>query len=390
MAPTSQKPNVRPVSFVFHDMTVAGSAPREVQLALRPEDLSIATPSRLSVHQTLGGAWVDNFGAGLPVINISGHTGWRGTQEGDGLALMQRLHQTVFSSWHSARAAALQKGLDPDLVRLIFADALDNVTWVVAPNQFVLKRNKSRPLLAQYQISMTYVSSDVKDTMAALAAKRALTGEVSAETLLGAINASLQGFVTFIGKLKGDIAKALGPIRAAVKDFVNLTANALRAVKSVVGPGGLISSVSGTLISIARDLTMAGANIAATVAGIANIGSTVRAAFMAVGAAFHNAFCVLSNAFKVRKRVQNYSDLYGASTCSSTAGGRPQSKYMGSNPFYDVLPMSDSTASVSHQGAQALSVLKSIDPVINPPLLAALESPIKTAVASVTLKGQGA
>lgn len=25
MAPTSQKPNVRPVSFVFHDMTVAGS-----------------------------------------------------------------------------------------------------------------------------------------------------------------------------------------------------------------------------------------------------------------------------------------------------------------------------------------------------------------------------
>lgn len=370
MTPSSQKADVRPISFVLHDMTAqAQKALTQICLVIRPEDLSITYPSRVAVHQTLGGAWVDSFGKGIPTINISGHTGWRGGlnsdgEEADGLALFSELHTSVFEKWHKARADALAKGLDPDLVKLIFSDALDNVTWVVTPNQFVLKRNKARPLLAQYQIAMTYVSDDVKSTLDAL---KAISDSKLRAAGLSSLANAIKTIQNFAAKIKGAIASVLGPISAAVKSFVALTAGALSAVNSVVGAvRGVVGYAASALISIAKDLTKAGTNIMASVAAIKNLPAQIKGMFMEVKAAFNNAFCVLKNAFKGGPKYPTYDSLYGASTCSSTSGGRPISPYIDKNPFAAMYPAEKPLAAATNASAAEMKRVGNIDVVTEP------------------------
>jgi hypothetical protein len=93
------------------------------------------------------------LGVGLPTISLSGHTGWGAGTRPDGFQEFQDLYETVFAGWHDARQER-SNGTNPDDIKLIFADELDDFTWAVAPQSFVLKRNKSRPLLSTYQISM--------------------------------------------------------------------------------------------------------------------------------------------------------------------------------------------------------------------------------------------
>lgn len=363
MTPSSQKADVRPISFVLHDMATQ-QAPSEIRLVIRPEDLSIAYPSRVSVTQTLGGAWADSFGKGVPTVNISGITGWRGGDKGDGLALFSELHSAIWEKWHKARADALKQGLDPDLVKMIFSDALDGVTWAVVPNQFVLKRNKSRPLLAQYQLSMTFVSDDVSETLAAL---KTLDSGALKDAGLESLAGAVKTIENFAAKIKGAIATALGPIKAAVQSFVKLTASVLKTVNSVVGAvRGVIGTAVGALISIAKDLAQAGRNIMATVAAVKNLPAQVRGMFMEVKAAFSNAFCVLKNAFKGGPKYPSYDSLYGSSTCSSTAGGRPISPYIDRNPFGDMFKSEAAPAKVTTSAGSALKDLASNDPVRAP------------------------
>ena len=76
--PKSQKAGDRPISFVLAEYSKSDI--QEYKFVIRPEELSRMDPSRVTVHQTLGGerlGWADDFGQGLPTINISGHTGWR-------------------------------------------------------------------------------------------------------------------------------------------------------------------------------------------------------------------------------------------------------------------------------------------------------------------------
>lgn len=382
MTPSSQKADARPISFVFHDMSVqADSKPTEIRLVIRPEDLSITYPSRAAVHQTLGGAWADSFGKGVPTINISGHTGWRGGDKADGLALFSDLHTSVFERWHKARADALAKGLDPDLVKLIFSDMLDGVTWVVLPNQFVLKRNRSRPLLVQYQIGMTYLDDNVSSTMDALNALRDSTlRDAGLESLAGTV----KKIEDFAKDAKGAIKSALGLVSDAVKDFVKLTAKVLNSVNRIVSAlRGVAGYAAGALISIAKDLTKAGANIMASVAAISNLPAQVKGMFMEVKAAFNNAFCVLKNAFKGGPKYPTYDSLYGASTCSSTSGGRPISPYIDKNPFGEMFPAEKSPVAVLSESSAELKRVGGADIVRNPMSVQQIESSLSKITSGV-------
>lgn len=150
--PLSQTGAARPISFY---LTIDGSQEPSVDLLVRPEDLQWTEPARTSVNQSLGGAWVDNFGPGIPAITISGHTGWRPVGADMGWeGRFDDLYQQVWKKYHDAIAQLK----DPTKVKLEFVDVLDRRAAVVTPNQFVLKRNRSRPLLKQYNISMTQVA----------------------------------------------------------------------------------------------------------------------------------------------------------------------------------------------------------------------------------------
>ncbi len=364
-APSSQKADVRPISFTLLDASTGRS--ENVSLYVRPEDLTGTKPSRFAVHQSLGGdgAWLDDFGPGVKTMQISGHTGWHRDSGGlDGIDRFVALHSTVFARWHEWRAAAVQKGVDPNKISLIYTDALDNVSWVVVPGQFVLKRNRQRPLLAQYQISMTWVADHVSTPSSATPpGLQTPTPANASASLGGSVSALVSGASALSSKLTGSLA-GLG---SAVGAFTNMTAGVLSKVESVVAAGeSVVSGPAQALVSIALNLASAGENVAHTIATIKSIPQSIKADVMAVAQAFTNAKCVISNVFRSAGYLPDYSSLYGASNCSSTTGGSPASQYVTSNPFPALYSAAPAPYTASPSAASSLSTLSNCDPALAP------------------------
>ena len=275
-SPSSQTASSCPISFVLDDaMTGALDV---VTLAIRPEDLSRQEPSRLSVQQTLGGAWADSFGAGLPQISISGTTGWHrmygsgrevpGQQDhADGQMRFQQLRDAVFARWHDSRALAVASGLDPNGVKLIFADGLHGTTHLVAPVSFTLRRSRSRPLLTQYQIAMVALG-DI-DELVLLSTIPSVLDFVAKGPLqaagLKSLAASSNKILGYINQVSSWIsANVAGPVKA----FMRTTASIYSSVMAGVGS---INGVADQLILVARDASKAGENIFHSLAAIAGL-----------------------------------------------------------------------------------------------------------------------
>lgn len=391
MATPNQKADARPISFLFHNTSMGGEAPVKVDLVIRPEDLTRPDPSRTVIHQTLGGAWLDSWGAGLPSVQISGTTGWGGGGRKDGLEEFKRLHSTIFKRWHDERESAIRNGFDPDKVKLIFCDDLDEFTWVVAPLNFVLRRNKARPLLSQYQINLGWVSDGVADRKEAEAAIAAMAESMAIskpQGFLDKVKASLSNALgkikAFAAKIKGAIGAVLGPIQRAVAAFTELTAAALGFVQDVIATGmSIVRAVTNPLIGIASNLCRAAANVTNIVQSILSIPQRLKAEFSRVASAFTNAFCVLKNAFGGRRPLPSYDDLYGASTCSSTAGGRPISRFDTDNPFPLLLPIETGIAKVTGAAAGAINRLASLDVIVNTPQTSQIHSDMVVATTGV-------
>lgn len=363
--PSSQKAGERPISFLLDD----GAFPTAVELVIRPEELTRTESSRVSVQQTLGSSpWVDNFGPGLTQINISGHTGWRRTESSsmDGLARFQFLNDYVFTKWHEKRQDAARAGLDPDGIKLIFSDALDDFSLAVIPMSFTLRRSKSRPLLCQYQIAMT-VSGDSKDQAGYLSMLRkispvaAISAAAAEAAGLESLTASVEEITSFLDDVKNFVNEnILGPVQG----FMAKTAKLYGAVRDAISSA---SQIAGALINTARSIAQAGVNLFRTLAAVANIPSIIKSQLMQVAGAYSNIFCVLSNAMQQRKYIQDYSDVFGSSNCSSTSGGRPMSPLSGINPFFAVVPtLSALPVSITSLAQRGIDALAYSDPVLDP------------------------
>lgn len=360
--PSSQKADFRPISFVLDDQT-AGGQPVSVNLAIRPEDLTRSDPSRLNVQQTLGGAWGDNFGPGIPQITISGTTGWRrGVSDGlDGSERFTQLYEQVYSGWHKRRKDAIAAGLDPDKVQLVFADALDNFAVVVAPNNFVLRRSRSRPLLFQYQIAMTVLDQNVDQAAYLQFGGNQIDAAIQQAAGLDSLTDSINGLTSTIQSISSAIDATLV---APVQSFMNQTARLYGAVRGAISAG---IGVAGQLISVAQMTARAGINIFRTFAAVASIPTQAKALLMQVVGAYSNIWCVLRNALNQQIYYPDYSPLFGSSNCSSTSGGRPISILSNENPFYSAVPTQQPLPVQISQSAQNnLSVLASNDPVLSP------------------------
>lgn len=384
MAVPKQKSDVRPISFVFHN-TSDGSDPIEHKLVVRPEELTRSDSSRLTTHQTLGGAWADSFGMGLPTIQIAGTTGWGQGGLPNGQQEFQDLHQLIYADWHWARSELVANGKNPDLVKLIFNDLLDDFTWVVTPSQFVLKRSKSRPLLSQYQINLTYLSYDVAETMTALDNLKKSAKEKE-QAALSSLEQTLKEIDDFVTGITSDIMAFLGPIKDGIMALVAITASVLNTVRSVIASGmRIVDAVTGSLMDIASGLSMAASNVFATVTSIQAIPGRIMARLVRVKTLFLNAFCIIKNTFKTRKTLPNYDDVYGASLCSSTAGGRPLSKYLDVNTLEKISPIINNKIAVTSDSVAAMMHLGAMDVALNPASLATVGSLSQTAASGVVL-----
>lgn len=363
--PSSQKAGDRPISFLLDNQT-AGAPVAFVDLVIRPEDLTRTDQSRLAVQQTLGGAFVDNFGAGVPTITLSGHTGWRRTasSDDDGLARFQALKGAVFDQWHEQRQSNIAAGSDPNDVRLIFSDALDDMSVVVAPVSFVLRRSRSRPLLAQYQIVMHVVDTAPQNAPypAQFGYNGAIPGTVSSRiSALTSLARSIDKITSGINAIKGAIDHSiLGPVQSFMKQTAQLYGSVRGAISAATG---IVSS----LVSVAQTTALAGVNLFRTLSAVAHLPTMFKAQLQALAGAYSNVFCLLRNAAKSNLFYEDYSALYGASNCSSTVGGRPASTLAGVNPFYQVVPTAGPSAvSVTPHASAALQTMAASDPVLSP------------------------
>lgn len=359
--PSTQKAGERPISFTLQDLS-NGNDITSIDLVIRPEELTRSEPSRLSTQQTLGGAWADNFGEGIKQVSINGHTGWRGGISRDGMAIFRALNDTVFAQWHEKRARAVEKGRDPEDIKLIFADALDDFVYVVGPTQFTLRRSKSRPLLMQYQISLAVLATNVDNAGIVLAPPAILPGSDSIFGGLGTLReilGNIRGYATDIDDFID------GTLGTTARQFMEMTADVLDVtVETVDSLGGSIDVVAGSLISVAGDLAQAGRNVMGTLAAVQSLPNLVRQRLMEVSGAYSYALCILRNALRAQDTYPDYSDWYGASNCSALTGGRPASPLRFENPFYRLndsqrLPVTQTdTAREATAGLVALDVIE--------------------------------
>lgn len=161
--PTPQQDRTIVLVMMLSSGGVSNLAPYEFYFDPRPEELTYTHPTRASVIQTLGGAWVDDFGEGIVDITLSGHTGWRANDQTlttinapkDGMEKAIELRTAFFETFHKERMAAAKAGNNPDdSVKMFFVDVLNTALWQVYPVSMQLRRHKSRPLLYQYQLRL--------------------------------------------------------------------------------------------------------------------------------------------------------------------------------------------------------------------------------------------
>jgi len=367
---TDQSPATKPISFLLNDLSKSPPKVDEWQMKVRPEELSMSKTARVMVHQTLGGAWVDNFGEGLPGIKIAGHTGWRGTsvdgKEDHGLRRIQDLHKTFYQEWFSKRADIARSGDNVEDIQLVFSDLLDGISWLCAPQAFVLKRGVANPLLYYYEINLAFLSQapvKVLDKPQSPAADKGFLA-----TVFASMDAALKKIKAFVDKIKNVADKVLAPLKNGVGALMAVAYQLNTLVRDTLETvNGAVSHVTQSLMDIASGLAFAVHHAVSSVLAITEFPGQIKAELMGVGSAFLNLACIFNNALKPQQQLPDLNDLYGASLCSSTAGGRPVSIYQDSNTFEQILLLDSGSVSMTDAARQALNGLVSRDATVPQP-----------------------
>lgn len=375
--PPSQKAGDRPISFVLE---VNGRVASTVTLALRPEDFSRTDPSRVTVHHTLAGAWADNFGPGLASIQISGTTGWRGGADGDGETRWKALRDNVFAAWHQRRKDAIAAGRDPAMVKLIYADALNDFAAEVAPLNLSLRRSRSRPLLIQYSMALTVL--DQNDDQI-----KYLTG-AAARGPLGADGGFFAGVMAALRTIRAAIRTATQWVQAnIVRPVAQFLALANGIFAEVIGITRDVTNLTASALAVPTMLAQTGLNAFRTMGAVAGLPAQVRAQYMQVSGAFASTLCFLLAGRSRRRAYPDYAALYGASGCSSISGGRPVSPLAGTNAW-TALPSPPGVPglAVSPAAQASMRTVATSDPVLRPQPVPALATHLGTIATGIVYR----
>lgn len=375
--PSTQKAFFKPIAFILDP---GGNEDGEyVNLYIRPEDLSYPEPSRIATHQTLGQAWVDNYGEGLKRLTISGNTGWRG--EGlidaeDGIDRFQSLRLVVFEKWHQLRQIKLENGEDPNDVKLVYVDKLNDICCTVVPVSFTLKRSKSRPLLMMYNIVMDVVEADASDAYIAMLDTALIVDEIAA---LDSFGASINNLGEFIKNM--NLTTGIAAVSSMVR-FVGMTMKVMETVSDTYKQDGIINAV---LKASAIGISGVGVNVCRALCQLTGLPQDTLFNLMWGASVYGNLLCILKNAFRADLMYPDYSDIYGASFCSSTVGGRPMTPLAGLNPFSLISPETSLPISISQDAMSAMSALQNLDPVLSPLSISKLGTTLERVVDGVTI-----
>jgi hypothetical protein len=137
-------------------------------LLINPEELGMDEPAKVTATQTLGGAYITDFGQGLPTVTLSGTTGYRkrvNTEgaETDGFEEFVNFRKNVYRRFITDP--------EPDST-LSWYNWEDDEYYDIQPTNFRLSRSKNQPLLYRYELKFTCIkklmnaSSRVSSNMA--------------------------------------------------------------------------------------------------------------------------------------------------------------------------------------------------------------------------------
>lgn len=121
------------------------------QFVLNPEDYQQTEPNRMQTNETLGGGYIDAFGAGLVDFSIKGTTGFKNQTKNprSGFEKFVELRDLIREVYKDADPLS---STNPEPMK--FYNYTDKEYWAVYPERFALSRNKSKPLLFQYDIKL--------------------------------------------------------------------------------------------------------------------------------------------------------------------------------------------------------------------------------------------
>lgn len=125
------------------------------EFVINPEVYDQMESARVTITQTKDGAWVDDFGAGLPTISIKGTTGFK-DKDGNsnaGFLRFKELRDLIRRYYNKMPPGRTVNAL----YELVFHNFTDGEHWVVIPQVFALRRSISKPLLYAYEIQMTCI-----------------------------------------------------------------------------------------------------------------------------------------------------------------------------------------------------------------------------------------
>lgn len=125
---------------------------KSYMFTLNPEEYEQTEPHRIQVTQTKGGAFIDDFGAGVTSIYFAGTTGFKGTTADPtyGFNKFKELRDLIRDTYSKTPPGSV---IDTDN-ELIFHNYTDGEHWVVTPKVFSLKRSIARPLLYLYTVHL--------------------------------------------------------------------------------------------------------------------------------------------------------------------------------------------------------------------------------------------
>jgi hypothetical protein len=138
------KNTLKRIEFVFNN--------KSYKFILNPEEYQQTEPNRANVTQTKAGAWIDEFGAGVPMISFKGTTGFKnGTSDPTrGFQKFKELRDTIRSVYGRVTPGSTV----PSSKELLFYNYTDGEYWVVTPLTFELLRSIARPTLYAYNIQL--------------------------------------------------------------------------------------------------------------------------------------------------------------------------------------------------------------------------------------------
>jgi len=136
-----------------------GSLLHILTFPVTPNQITFYVPSRVTMTQTIGGVFNDDFGAGIPIITIQGNTGYwessRGSFDGsamvDGYTTYQKIYRIFYLDYFALEGSNLSPS--PSIQERLL-DTYSGRHFVVKPYQdFQIEQASDDPLNWDYTLT---------------------------------------------------------------------------------------------------------------------------------------------------------------------------------------------------------------------------------------------